>query len=91
MENKYLLTAQYTKTSHHKVAEDMYTIACTRVEVLVIHEHNYHYFDMESLELIKQAFLAKQEWRKERVHVSKAERACARGYIRRYDFMRHSD
>ena len=57
----------------------------------MIHEHNYHYFDMESLELIKQAFLAKQEWRKERVHVSKAERACARGYIRRYDFMRHSD
>lgn len=68
----------------------MNTIACTRVEVLVIHEHNYHYFDMESLELIKQAFLAKQEWRKERVLVSKQERACARGYIRRLGFQARS-
>ena len=68
----------------------MHTIACTRVEVLVIHEHNYHYFDMESLELIKQAFLAKQEWRRGRVLLSKAERACARGYIRRLGLNTHS-
>ena len=73
--------SQFTKASVGKVSEDMFTFACTRIELLVIHEHDFNLFDLETVEAMKQAFLAKIAWRRERIASSKAERACARGGV----------
>jgi CRP-like cAMP-binding protein len=68
-----------------KVTEEFYSVAVTKLEVLVLHEANYHLFDMSSIEPFRDAFLAKQMWRQNRVKKMKLERASVR---RKYAVMR---
>ena len=60
----------------------MFAVTVTKVDVLVIHEHNFNLFDIETLELIRNAFNVKQTWRRERISLAKSERAIARGFTR---------
>jgi CRP-like cAMP-binding protein len=69
---------KFTKSLNHKVVEEFYAVASTKVDVLVFHEANFNLFDIHSIDLVKQAFKAKQQWRRDRVNKMKHERALMR-------------
>ncbi len=69
---------KFTKSLNHKVAEEYYTIAASKLDVLIFHEANFSLFDIHSIDLVKQAFKAKQDWRRDRVRKMKHERALMR-------------
>jgi CRP-like cAMP-binding protein len=64
--------------SRQKVHEEFYAIATTKLEVLILNEANFHLFDMSSIEPFRDAFLAKIQWRRDRVQKMKFERSAVR-------------
>jgi CRP-like cAMP-binding protein len=64
--------------ARQKVHEEFYAIATTKLEVLILSEANFHLFDMSSIEPFRDAFLAKIQWRRERVQRMKIERSAVR-------------
>eukprot|EP01040_Poterioochromonas_malhamensis_P023535 gene23535-28896_t len=69
---------RFVKAISSNVTEEFYAVSATKLEVLVLHEANFLLFDMSSVDLVRQSFLAKQEWRRERVKIMKMERAKVR-------------
>lgn len=78
---------RFTKAVNRKVKEEFYAVAVTKLDVLVLHDANFALFDVQSIDLMKTAFLAKLEWRRSRVKTMKVERAK----VRKKYFLMHAE
>ncbi len=76
---------KFIKTSANKLNEEHYAVAVTKVEVLILPEAAFTLFDLHSVDVIRSTFMAKTEWRRQRVKQMKYERAKVRKHIRSMD------
>lgn len=77
-ESGFVNKHQRKSQAHMKHAEEFYAVAVSKLDILVLQEANFHLFDMSSTAPLRSAFLAKIEWRRERVQRMKVERAIMR-------------
>lgn len=76
---------KFIKASANKLCEEHYAVAVTKVEVLILPEAAFTLFDLHSVDVIRSTFVAKTEWRRQRVKQMKYERAKVRKHIRAMD------
>jgi CRP-like cAMP-binding protein len=72
---------RFIKASASKLHEEFYCVAVTKVEVLILPDSAFTLFDLHSVDLIRSTFLAKMEWRRQRVRAMKYERAKMRKHL----------
>lgn len=72
--NKYQKKGQ----NNIKHTEEFYAVAVSKLDILILQEVNFHLFDMASVVPLRSAFIAKVDWRRERVQKMKVERAIMR-------------
>lgn len=72
---------KFIKSTANKLTEQFYCVAVTKVEVLILPEGAFTLFDIHSIDVIRSTFMAKMEWRRQRVKAMKYERAKMRKHI----------
>lgn len=72
---------KFIKASASKLNEEFYCVAVTKVEVLILPESAFTLFDLHSIDVIRSTFMAKMEWRRQRVKAMKYERAKMRKHM----------
>jgi hypothetical protein len=72
---------KFIKSTANKMCEEYYCVAVTKVEVLILPDVASTLFDLHSVDVVRSTFVAKAEWRRQRVRAMKHERAKMRKHM----------